>query len=114
MFEADLTGSGLPKSRNRGIWAEDTAGNLQLIVRRGDLITLPDGSSVTLLGVNWDPQFSVGPLGHIGFMSDLNTGQRGVFVSNLVAVPEPSLLVLGWTGVLALAVFWRGPRRYKL
>ncbi len=47
-FRADLTGSGVNSTNNRGIWATDWTGVLQLIARRGELLEVAPGDFRTL------------------------------------------------------------------
>ncbi|MGI9428061.1 MAG: DUF7453 family protein, partial [Bythopirellula sp.] len=110
-FFGSLTGTGVDFQNDGGIWAEDSAGNLQLIVREGDLLDVsddpltPDERTIMFLGFN--PQGFIGNTGNgdgrpsgfndkgqLAFFARFTDGSRGIFVSNLVAVPEPSALAL--------------------
>lgn len=106
-FFSPLRGSGINDSNDRGIWATDRSGALQLIAREGDLLEVAPGdfrmvSNLTFLAnVN---DFSTGNsdgrpsafnnLGQLAFNAAFTDGTSGIFVSNRVAVPEPSSLLL--------------------
>jgi hypothetical protein len=47
-FRADLTGTGIDGTNDRGIWATDSTGTLQLVARRGDPIEVAPGDFRTL------------------------------------------------------------------
>jgi hypothetical protein len=94
-----------------GVWAEDLSGVLRLIVREGDTIDVDDGPgedfrkvlglSVTL-GGTYVENDSFNNLGQLAFSADFGSGDsRGVFVSNLVAVPEPSAGILLTLAIMA-------------
>ena len=99
-FYAFLEGPDVNAGNDAGIWAQDVDGELKLIVREGDMIDVDNGPGVdtrrvfalefrgsrgnaggTLSGFN--------DLGQVAFKARLGFGQ-GVFVSDAVAVPEPS------------------------
>jgi len=97
-----------------GIWAEDLDGTLQLIARTGDLLDVSDDPHLEDLRTISDIMFnfdlfedtgtgnedgrrsSFNDRGQLAFTALFTDGTSGVFVSNLVAVPEPttSCLVL--------------------
>ena len=103
-FLAKLRGSDLSFKKNSGIWAQDKSGNLRLIVQKGDLIDVEEGPGTdfraiqTLLlaesGVTEDGKSGFNNRGQLAFRAVFTDGTSGIFVSNLVAVPEPSSLVL--------------------
>ena len=122
-FLAELTGTGVTFGNDTGIWAEDTAGNLRLIARTGDLLDVDDGPGTDLRTIsslsffentgNEDGRRSgFNDLGQLAFgarfTDNIINNSSGIFVSNLVAVPEPSSLVL-----LSLAALGACTRRSK-
>ena len=108
-FLAALSGTGVTGANNAAIFAQDINGNLELIVREGDLLNVsndpnsPDFRTIEALsffggsGSGNGTSSGFNDLGQIAFRADLSQGE-GVFVTNQVAVPEPSsiaLLLLG-------------------
>lgn len=113
VFLATVSGSGVTSLNDRGIWATDLDGELQLIVREGDSLEVAPSEFriISTLGFiggtgNGDGRASgFNDRGQLAFMASFTDGSSGVFVSNLVAVPEPvslSLLVLGVISAYAL------------
>jgi hypothetical protein len=117
-FRADLVGPGIDSTNDSGLWAEDSAGMLRLIAREGGLLDVsddplsPDLRTVSVLSWivgntgNGDGRASsYNDLGQVTFAARFTDGSEGVFVSNLVAVPEPTslamLVALGMAGVCA-------------
>jgi hypothetical protein len=111
-------------ANSSGIWAEDTLGQLQLIVRRGDSIDVDKGPGIDLRTVASFAYFGnegynnpgnghqggFNDLGQFAFVATFTDGSSGIFVSNLVAVPEPSALCL-----LAFCIaYWLVSRFNKL
>jgi len=102
-FVGRLTGTGVGNSNDRGIWAEDPLGVLKLIARTGDMLDVDDGLGIdfrTINGLsfvgNGDGRpSSFNNLGQLAFLATFTDGTSGIFVSNLVAIPEPSTLLLG-------------------
>jgi hypothetical protein len=100
-----------------GIWASDTSGVLQLIARSGDLLEVAPGNFRTISGLtldhDWDGVFLPRPrtstalnnLGQLVFRASFTDGTSGIFVSNTVAVPEPSTLLLG--ALAGITFLWR-------
>jgi len=116
-FWSSLVGSGVDTINDKSIWAEDISGNLQLIAREGDLLDVDDGSGTDFRTIRDLIFSSPGPstgnedghtsafneYGQLAFNAIFTDGTSGVFVSNLVATPEPSTLLLGllaFTGLL--------------
>ena len=76
---------------------------MQLIARRGDLLEVAPGDFRTISGLNLVNGFSLDSgtgnsdgrpsgfnnLGQLAFQASFTDGSSGIFVSNLVAVPEP-------------------------
>mgnify|MGYP001259607060 CR=1 FL=1 len=50
-FSATLTGEGVDGTNNQGLWAEDADGNLRLIIRTGDQLTVAPGDERTVTGL---------------------------------------------------------------
>jgi hypothetical protein len=103
VFVASLSANGLDPNRSSGIWAEGLDGILHLVARRGDYVQLPSGEVTQLTSLEYNPDMGVGGLGYVSFISNLANGQRGVFVSNIALVPEPSTLAQAYLGILAIA-----------
>jgi hypothetical protein len=107
-FSAFLEGSGISPSNDRGIWATDHSGVLQLIAREGDplevapgdfrtvssLVFLTDAISTYSTGNSDGRPSAFNNLGQLAFRASFTDGSSGIFVSNRVAVPEPSTFVL--------------------
>jgi hypothetical protein len=95
-----------------GIWATDRTGTLQRVFGRGDLLEVAPGDFRTIgasgsyrfLGGNLQGRRSTGlnNLGQVAFWVRFNDGSHGIFVSNAVAVPEPSNFALAALGFLHL------------
>jgi len=105
-FFGRLTGTGIDGDNDRGVWAEDPSGVLKLIARTGDMLDVDDGlgtdfreiSGLSFAGNtgNGDGRPSgFNNLGQLAFLTTFTDGTSGIFVSNLVAIPEPSTLLLG-------------------
>jgi hypothetical protein len=101
-FTASLTGDGMNDANNRGIWATDLGGSPQLIVREGDLLEVAPGEFRTIHSLefiagsgNGDGRASgFNNRGQLAFRASFIDGSSGLFVSNVVAIPEPQSLVL--------------------
>ena len=104
VFTAFLMGDDVIFGQNSiGIWATDITGALHLIARTGDLLEVLPGDVRTILDLsfvndgtgNSDGRASgINDRGQIVFWAKLAGGDEGIFVSNLVAVPEPGSLML--------------------
>jgi hypothetical protein len=114
-FVARLTGSGIIASNDFGIWATDRSGALQLIARKGNSLEVAPGDfrTISILTFRADPNnLSTGNsdghpsffnnLGQLAFLAGFTDGSAGVFVSNRVAVPEPSAISTILMGTLCL------------
>ena len=95
-FGALLIGTGVDENSDRGIWATDRTGALQLIVREGGLLEVSQGDfrSVREAYLAYDSlsgnSRGFNNLGQLAFQAYFVGGSSGVFVSNRVAVPEPA------------------------
>ncbi len=101
-----------------GIWASDRTGVLQLIARTGDPLEVAAGDFRTISYVrffdslpNSDRQSKLNNLGQLVFSANFTDGTGGIFVSNRVAVPEPSALALAAAG-FALCIVRRRRRAH--
>ena len=111
-FSAQLTGSGVDETNNQGIWATNPTGALQLIARTGDPLEVAPGDFRTINGLSFiaDTGNSDGRpsgfnnLGQLAFRAVFTDESQGVFVSSLVAIPEPSSFALAAVCVLGLIV----------
>ena len=106
-FRSYVTGPGVNNEFLSGIWAEDTGGVLRLIVRRGQLLDVSTDPNAPIFKTVADVFFAgrtgnedsrrsgFNDLGQVAFLAKFTDGSQGVFVSDLVAVPEPaSVLIL--------------------
>ncbi|MCA9239607.1 MAG: hypothetical protein KDA37_05385 [Planctomycetales bacterium] len=102
-FYGTLAGPNVELANDGGVWATDLDGQLHLIVREGQEIEVRPGdlrvvdfisTLPLLLGNGSNALEGLGDSGHIAFRAFFTDGTTGVFVSNLVALPEPSALVL--------------------
>ncbi len=110
-FRGEGTGTGV----GSGIWAEDPSGVLRLIARSGDLLDVDDGPGTdfrTIRFLNFIGDSGNGDgrpsgfnnLGQLAFSASFTDGTSGIFVSNLVAIPEPATWVLAALAALGLFV----------
>jgi hypothetical protein len=92
-FRANLTGGGVDFTNDKGIWATDQSGALQLIARTGDrlevtpgeLRTVSDLDFVTATGNGDNRPSAFNNFGQLVFWASFTDGSQGVFVSNAVA-----------------------------
>jgi hypothetical protein len=109
-FSAYLAGTGVDETNDGGIWATDRSGVLQPIVREGDLLEVAPGDFRTIDnayfqpgGIFWGNSDGFNNLGQLAFSAHFTDGSDGIFVSNHVAVPEPSAIALVVVGISYLA-----------
>jgi hypothetical protein len=116
-FQTTLSGSGVDDTNDIGIWATDLTGALQLIVREGDLLEVAPGDFRIVNGLNIygdtgnadGRPSSFNDRGQLAFRASFTDGSSGIFVSNLVAIPEPrSMLPVTW----AIAAMCARRRRF--
>ncbi len=89
---------------NHGIWAEDAHGNIVSIVKSGDVLEVAPGDFRTVSTVAFGDMNERGQItfrAQFGSFSDVT---NGIFVSNLVAIPEPTSLAVIAIGFLAIVV----------
>jgi hypothetical protein len=92
-FRAILTGSGVDVTNDKGIWATDLTGTLQLIARTGEQLEVTPGDFRTPSDLNFVAatgngdglQSGFNNLGQLVFWASFTDGSQGVFVSNQVA-----------------------------
>jgi hypothetical protein len=92
-FRAILTGAGVDFTNDRGIWATDRDGALQLVVRTGELLEVMPGEFrtpsdldfVSMSGNGDSRQSGFNNFGQLVFWASFTDGSQGVFVSNVVA-----------------------------
>jgi hypothetical protein len=96
-FFASLTGTGIDSTNDGGIWATGIDGELELLVREGQLLEVGP-SDLRIVGsvFLWSDEGSgnsrntgFNDRGQIALRATFTDGTHGIFVSNLVAVPEP-------------------------
>lgn len=93
-----------------GLWATDRHGQLTLILQEGDLLQIHPGDvrEVASIGFTAGSGGSDGrgvglnDRGQIAFAASFVDGSQGVFVSNRVAVPEPSSFVAAIIAITTL------------
>lgn len=114
-FEALLTGDGVTDANDGGIWAQDIHGALRLVVREGDQVDLSENpqevdirtfSRFDLFNGDFGNYASgegrpsaFNNRGQIAFRAEFTDGTSGIFVSDLIAVPEPISVILVLTGL---------------
>jgi hypothetical protein len=107
--------SGGDAGNTYGIWAQDAAGELQLIVCVGDSIEVAPGDFRTInfvqfigAGSNTAGRGSAfNDLGQIAFSAAFTDGSEGIFVSNAVAVAEPSTAMASLCFIFSAATIIR-------
>lgn len=113
-FVASLSGG-----NGGGIWATDRTGVLQLIARTGQLLEVAPGDLRTTSNLrfnggtgNSDGRPSgFSNRGQLTFFARFTDGSEGIFVSNLVTIPEPSSLSLIAIGLIATSAQRRRRQR---
>lgn len=114
-----VVGDGVVTDANhRGVWAQDVNGELVLIARTGDQLEVAPGDFRTLkmfhqLGYSGNEDgraSSFNDRGEIVFAARFTDGSSGVFVSDRVAIPEPTTAALAMLALTVLAPR-RAPRR---
>jgi hypothetical protein len=91
---------------DRGIWATDLSGELQLVVRVGDAIEIRPGERRTILALSnsmTPNQFN--DAGQLAFWATLSGGLEGIFVANQgAAIPEPTTATLFLCGAFVALI----------
>lgn len=99
-------------SQSIGIWGEDRGGDLRLVIESGQWLEVAPGDLRQVASVSFTSETGgqdgkprgFNDAGQLAFYATFVDGSSGVFVSNLLAVPEPRpwSLLLG-----AAAMLWR-------
>lgn len=103
-----LFGPAVDEKNDVGIFAQDIHGDLHLIARTGDAIDVssdplsPDVRTISRL--SFDTSLGFNDLGQLAFQARFDDGSDGIFVSNLVAVPEPPSHLLIWLVVMVVGI----------
>jgi hypothetical protein len=92
-FRGDLTGSGVDATNDKGLWATDRTGAVQLIARSGEELEVAPGDFRTLDDLNFSTASGnsdgrpsgFNNLGEMVFWASFTDGSEGVFLSNAVA-----------------------------
>ena len=113
-FLGEVSGAGIDSSNNKGIWATDLEGNLQLVVRRGDQIDVSKDPEVSDLRTVSDLEMIENPNGQNGtannfndagellFLARFQGGSQGIVIAELG--PEKQILIgdVNFDGVVDL------------
>lgn len=111
-----LAGIGVGDSNDQGIFATDRTGAPHLIARTGDLLEVAAGDSRVVSHLQFaggsgggdGRRIGLNRAGQVAFRAVFADGSSGAFVSNLVAVPEPT--ALGLAALSSFAFLWRRRR----
>ena len=101
------------------IWLASRTGEVQRIIGSGDLMEVAPSDFRTISSLffagNYEDQHRTGlnNLGQIGFLANFTDGSSGIFVSNAVAVPEPSTIRLAVFGLGTIGAIGRRRRFEK-
>ncbi|NOZ39927.1 MAG: hypothetical protein GXP24_06850, partial [Planctomycetes bacterium] len=119
--QALLQGSGITAERDEAIFAQDSSGEFQLIISEGGVIDVSEDSDASDIRTVAELMFArltgnadgrpsgFSDRGELSFYASFTDGTSGIFVSDVVAIPEPTAQVLGLVaGLFALAC----PRRH--
>ncbi len=95
-------GGGVDSTNARGIWATNVHGALTLVAREGDLLEVGPGDFRRIssfhfavgTGIGDGRQSGFNDRGQVAFAAFFSDGSSGVFVSDIVAVPEPDAFTL--------------------
>jgi hypothetical protein len=98
-------------SSEGGFWAEDSNGNLQLLLLSGDLVETRAGEFTAVDMSSWDIA-DFNERGEVLLRANID-GKVSAYVARLEAVPEPATIVLAVVGVAAIAFASRRMRRGK-
>ena len=112
---ARFTGTGT-EAGGTGIWAQDPSGELRLIIRTGAEMDVDEGPGTdfrTVKKLSFGLTRSGPPFyrpnifndrGQLAFSASFTDGTSGIFVSNLVAIPEPTGAMLLFTTLAVCGV----------
>jgi hypothetical protein len=100
-FMGYLSGPGVTDANDVGLWASHRDGELQLIAREGQELDIDDGPGVdmrTIGSISTRTFDATGQFlndrGQVLFWATFTDGSKGLFLSDLVAVPEPCCFTL--------------------
>ncbi len=119
-FAANLRGDGVDSTNDQAIFAQDAFGVLRLIAREGNQLEVAPGDNRTIAELSLFGRSGLGDgrgaafseRGQLAFRAVFTDGTSGIFVSDLVAVPEPTSALLMLTAFVAfVAVARRKGRR---
>ena len=102
------------ESASNAIFAEDLRGEIQIIVRTGDTLDVsddpqfPELRTIERLYFQGDDGFN--DRGQLAFVAQFTDDTSGVFVSDLVAIPEPTSLSILVIFTLMASLATRSPR----
>lgn len=122
-FVANVSGTGIDSSNDRGIWAQNRQGVLQAILLEGTTLEVSPGvfktvESVVMTSNRGDDTGyggSFNDLGQIAFWASFTDDTQGLFVTNVVAVPEPGAFALfALEGIFCIACRKRSSERQGL
>jgi hypothetical protein len=114
LLKANLTGAAIDDQYDSGLWARTATGELLLVAREGELMNVSDDPNAPdLRRIRLLHSAAIDDLGYISFGAAFFDGTSGVFVSSVVAVPEPHAGVLLLFGAL-LSTILVARRRQKL
>lgn len=117
LFYGSLAGPGIDATNDFGVWAETVDHVLTLIARTGDQLEVAPGDRRTISFLTF-PSFGSGnedgrgstfnDRGEVVFKAEFTDGSSGIFLSDLVAVPEPSSYCLMAAAVVSVLMGRKG------
>jgi hypothetical protein len=87
-FTGWLDGPGIDRSRNSGVWAQNRRGVLRLIGRAGDWLEVAPGDTRQIEDIFLT---AINDRGQLAIWAGFTDRSQGIFISNMVAIPEPTL-----------------------
>ena len=112
-FFAKLRGAGITSANESGIWVTDVTGQLHLVARAGTSIEVSPGDARVINQLSYANNGTgfveplINALGQVAFHASFTDGSEGVFISNIVAVPEPACLLLAGCSLFSFPLFRR-------
>lgn len=108
----------ITSSNDQGIWAQDRQGILRLVLREGETIDVASGPATDMRTINAiaflarsggeeEGSGSFNDRGQLAFLAQFTDGSQGIFVSNLVAVPECDTCTIALWSVLLMVGYRR-------